>query len=254
MLRSVRFAATLGFELEADTAGAIRRMAGQLVVVSRERIASEMQRILVDPHRGRALMLLRDTGLAEVLFAQGGPIDAQAWDRGLRSTDRLSAPGFSLALAALLGEWMDAAAAEELARSWRLSNEITRRLSWLVAQRDSLIGAARQKWSAIQPVLADKGAGDLVSLCEVRTEIGEMAAEDVAYCRERLAWPAERLNPPPLLTGNDLARLGVPQGTIYRELLDAVRAAQLDDEVGNREDAVALVKRLHTGKPGERGP
>jgi tRNA nucleotidyltransferase/poly(A) polymerase len=252
MLRAVRFAATLGFEIERATADAIRGMADQLPVVSCERIAGEMQRILVDLHRARALMMLRETRLAEVLFAGAGPIDDEAWDRGLRCADRLASPSFPLALAALLGEWFDATAAEQLARNWRLSNDTTRRLAWLVAHRNDLAGATRKRWSAIQPLLAHQGGGNLVALCSARAALGELAVEDMDYCRERLAWPAEQLDPPPLITGNDLGRLGVPQGTVYRQLLEAVRCAQLDGEVQSKDEAVALAKQLYSSRSGER--
>ncbi len=58
LLRAVRFAAALQAEIEPSTEAAIRRMAAEITVVSAERIAVEMQRILVDPHRSRGIRLL----------------------------------------------------------------------------------------------------------------------------------------------------------------------------------------------------
>ena len=43
MLRAVRFAATFGFAIEADTLAAVQREAGQIRVVSAERIAAELR-------------------------------------------------------------------------------------------------------------------------------------------------------------------------------------------------------------------
>ncbi len=56
MLRAVRFAAVFGFSIDEETAAAIREMAGQITVVSPERIAMEMRRVLTEPGRvhGRA--------------------------------------------------------------------------------------------------------------------------------------------------------------------------------------------------------
>ncbi len=52
------------------------------------------------------------------------------------------------------------------------------------------------------------------------------------------------LNPPPLLTGDDLKALGIAQGPIFKRLLDAVRDAQLDGTIRTPEEAMELVKRL----------
>ena len=53
LLRAVRFAARLGFELEQSTKAAIASMAGEVRVVSAERIAEELRKMLVHPSRGR---------------------------------------------------------------------------------------------------------------------------------------------------------------------------------------------------------
>ena len=47
-----------------------------------------------------------------------------------------------------------------------------------------------------------------------------------------------------LIGGDDLLRLGVEQGPLYRELLDAVLSAQLDGRAASREDEIELVKTL----------
>ena len=46
MLRAIRFSATFDFELEAETFSSVRQMAGEITVVSPERIAMEMRVIL----------------------------------------------------------------------------------------------------------------------------------------------------------------------------------------------------------------
>ena len=56
--------------------------------------------------------------------------------------------------------------------------------------------------------------------------------------------PSEMIRPAPLLTGDDLIRdFGLSPGPQIGELLDALREAQAAGEVGNREEAVALVER-----------
>jgi len=52
------------------------------------------------------------------------------------------------------------------------------------------------------------------------------------------------IRPPALITGEDVMRLGVPQGPRVGELLEAVREAQAAGEVTTREEAMDRVKRL----------
>jgi poly(A) polymerase len=63
LLRAVRFVAQLGFRLEPETAAAIARSADRLADISRERIAQEMNKLLVTPRASHALRLLCDLGL-----------------------------------------------------------------------------------------------------------------------------------------------------------------------------------------------
>ena len=64
MLRAVRFAVQLGFEIEPATAEAIRRQAATLTKISNERIRDELTKALVSPQPDRALRLLVSLGLA----------------------------------------------------------------------------------------------------------------------------------------------------------------------------------------------
>ncbi|MBD5156769.1 MAG: CCA tRNA nucleotidyltransferase [Butyrivibrio sp.] len=50
MLRAVRFSAQLGFEIERDTAAAIKELAPSIAKVSKERIHTEFGKILLSPH------------------------------------------------------------------------------------------------------------------------------------------------------------------------------------------------------------
>jgi poly(A) polymerase len=58
-----------------------------------------------------------------------------------------------------------------------------------------------------------------------------------------LALPPDQLNPLPLITGDDLKRLGLTPGPAYRDILDAVRDAQLDERLATRDDALAFVQQ-----------
>ncbi|HEX8995744.1 MAG TPA: Nif3-like dinuclear metal center hexameric protein [Ktedonobacterales bacterium] len=64
MLRAVRFAVQLGFDIEQATAEAIQRQAATLGKISHERIRDELNKALTSPQPDRALRLLVSLGLA----------------------------------------------------------------------------------------------------------------------------------------------------------------------------------------------
>lgn len=68
LLRAVRFAAQLGFEIEAGTFASVKARAADIRTVSAERVRDELLKLFRPPHAGRGLELLRASGLlAEVL-------------------------------------------------------------------------------------------------------------------------------------------------------------------------------------------
>jgi tRNA nucleotidyltransferase/poly(A) polymerase len=247
LLRAVRFAATFEFDVEPRTLEAVCLMAGEITVVSAERIAGEMERMLVDRHRVRAVRLLVETGLAAGVLPEivpASPAGRDRLDAVLAVLDRLAQPGFPLALATLLHLGTDAAAAAGVCRRWRLSNRQTERTAWLVEHHAALREPRSLRWSQLQPLLVAEGIDDLISLEEAAALAARRDTSHLAWCRSLLAQPSEVLDPPPLLTGDDLLRHGVRPGPVYRVLLQRIREAQLDGEIRTPDDALALADRL----------
>jgi len=70
MLRAVRFAARLGFEIEAATGGAIRARAAEISQVSCERIREELTRILTEGGAARGFELLYELSLLQQVLPE----------------------------------------------------------------------------------------------------------------------------------------------------------------------------------------
>jgi poly(A) polymerase len=65
LLRAVRFAAQLDFQLEAATLAAVQAHASKITSISAERIRDELQKLFRPPYAARGLELLRQSGLLE---------------------------------------------------------------------------------------------------------------------------------------------------------------------------------------------
>jgi poly(A) polymerase len=65
LLRAVRFAAQLDFQIEHETLDAVRKLAAKIRDISAERIRDELIKLFAWPHASRGLALLRESGLLE---------------------------------------------------------------------------------------------------------------------------------------------------------------------------------------------
>lgn len=314
MLRAVRLAAQFDLTIEAETAKAVRESAEQIRVVSAERIAEELRRLLVHPARRRGMELLLDLNLLSPIFPEladmpnfvlGSSLQCSAalqgdesvglqrqneatrstttlWQHTLQVLDLLSEPTFPLALAALFhdagkmhlrlpsrttvseaigwpsqegavpgqGHFQDhaqvsAQLVERAGRRLRLANAEWRRAAWLVAHHHALDAPWQLPLHQLKPLLAHPAIMELLALIEANTRANGQPLDHVQFCREKLReWPAEVLEPAPLITGDDLLALGLRPGPIFGRILQQVRDAQLDDVIQERKQALELAQKL----------
>ncbi|MCA9282348.1 MAG: CCA tRNA nucleotidyltransferase [Phycisphaeraceae bacterium] len=261
-LRAVRFAARLGFEIEPRTAEAIRRHAGDLVGVSRERIGDEVRRMLNHPHRARAARLLH-------ILSLDGPTLKEPC-RGDRSLPMLEGVAENAPLAEALAAWMldrapdnpslgpaepidIASASARTVPGWRealcLSNDERTDLRAIL---DTIVrmesdwpkwGVARRKRLAAAPMF--RSALSLVSIR--KPALGASLNAEM----ESLERSPGGIAPEPFVTGDDLVAEGYSPGPKFAQWLDAAYDAQLEGRVASKAEALAMIRTLpgQTTKP-----
>jgi poly(A) polymerase len=277
MLRAARMATRFQLTIDPATADAIRAMAPQIEVVSAERIADELRKLLVDPQRARGVNLLLDLGLVEAVLPEllpmkglpQGPPGAPTsdlWDHVLRVLDLLGPkPSFPLALAALLHdvgkprtvgrtpdrytfyyhEHVGRRMASDICLRLKLSNDERERIEWLVEKHQFLCDVQTMRQSKVKVTLNHPGIRELLALHRADALASGRSTEHVDYCEKLLReWTMIDLNPPPLVTGHDLTALGLEPGPLFKRLLDAVREAQLEGTITTPKQALELVERL----------
>jgi poly(A) polymerase len=277
LLRAIRIATRFELTIELQTAAAITAMARELPVVSSERIAKELRPLLVHPRRVRGLNLLMDLGLAEPILPELLPMKGlpqglpdkptgDLWEHVMRVMDLLGpTPSFPLAMGTLLHdigkpatagrtgdrftfyhhEHVGARMADDIALRLKLSNAERERIVWLVERHQYLANARQMRPSKLKAILSQPGIHELIVLHRADALASGKSVGHVEYCEQLLRdWTPEDLNPPPLITGNDVRALGPVPGPRYKELLDAVREAQLDGTITTRDEALELLRRL----------
>jgi len=255
MLRAVRFVAKFDFDVDPDTLAAVTECADELTVVSAERIATEMRRVLTLPGRVRGMRLLAQTGLLSVILPETEAwqsIDpsveltspSDAWQRVLMVLQELAEPTFSQAFATVTRELAGENPAEVIGRRWRLSLEEIKRTKYLVTHEREIRRARDLPWPQLQRLLITKPIKELLGFAEAIASVKDGTIAQVKYCREKLAMPLTQLNPSPLIDGDDLVRKGFRPGPVFARILTAIRDAQLEGDVSTVEQAMDMADQL----------
>jgi len=250
MLRAVRFAARFDFAIDPNTLAAVKDQAHELVIVSAERIATELRLILTHPNRARGAELLVETNLLEILLPEIGLVlqSSEQWARTIAALAGLHEPTFSMALAALIREIESPTDRKQLAQSvgqrWKLSNDETSGVEKLLTEETAIRNARFEYWPKLQRILTAPRVTELLGYCEAVARAIDNDLSQVAFCQEKLMLPPAELNPPPLITGENLKQLGIPPGPEYRQLLEAVRDAQLESKITTEEEASRYAQNL----------
>jgi poly(A) polymerase len=244
LLRAVRFAAKLDFVIEEATCAAIRAGAANLATVAAERIREELEKSLSHANRRVAFGLLRDTGLLWHLWPQA------AWQAGqIAAADTLLTrlppeAGFELSLAAMLAD-RGSAAVHAVARALTLSNEQRENTTWLVEHLADLDVPESVTLASLKRLMVNRAFGALCQWAEARyADMADGAGRRKALAERLASISPEAVQPPPLVTGDDLAARGLPPGPVYKILLDELYTRQLNETVHSREEALAAMEAL----------
>ncbi len=272
MLRALRFACSLDFEIEAPTWEMIRRLAPKILQVSWERIRDEVVKMLTGTAPGRALDLLQRSGLlAEILpeveamrGVQQPPEfhpEGDVYVHTRIALDLLRRPSAALALGTLLHDVgkpptfsfrerirfdghveTGVQMAESICRRLRLSNEETEQVVELTRHHLRFMHVNEMRPSTLTRFLRLPHFSDHLELHRVDCLSSHRNLESYQFCLEALKQArAEAAPAPPLITGNDLISLGYQPGPIFREILDQVEDLQIENTLHTREEALEYV-------------
>lgn len=244
MLRAVRIAARLDFTIETDTLEAIRAHAGRLTQIAAERRLDELSRMLAAPSRARAWGWLLRTELVDHLWSAriAAPVhEPVAFER----LSRLPAEAaFETALAALLIE-RDPSQVNALCRELTCSNEQRESIVWLVREQRRLFAEVDLPLAALKRLMAHRMFPGLLMLCQAVWQEASGGIQRAERFRARAADVSpDAVQPPPLVTGDDLLARGVPAGPRYGELLERLYTLQLDERLADRPAALAELDKL----------
>jgi len=251
MLRAVRFAAQLGFEIEPTTLAAIAVNAPKIAQVSRERVAIEMFKLLTAPFPLKGIVPLFGSGLAAQVFPREFTNNILL-GRTLRRFSQFYTTNPVLAMAMFLADTSNAKTPLLMAQSLKLSNDekaqIVTALLYVTAipkAREHDCQPAHFKRTmrvpGIELALEIAIQNELIGV----TSVGLEALMSIVNDYKGLT--TEEIYPKPLVTGDDLIAAGYTPGPRFRDVLYAIETEQLDGKLADHETALQRAFVLMTG-------
>jgi poly(A) polymerase len=276
MLRAVRFAARFEYLIEPATFAAMRKLADQIQVVSRERVRDELTRMLTEGHGRRAFLLLDESGLLQQVLPEISDMkgvaqppefhpEGDVFAHTLLLLENLPQPcPLTLAWGALLHDVGKPATfrvapdrirfdnhvevgvkmAEEICRRLRFSNDEAEQILALVDNHMRFGHVSRMKESTLKKFLRLPKFDEHLALHRADSLASHRNLSTYEFIQQKRAEiPEEKMRPTPLVTGDDLIAAGHPPGPRFREILTAVEDAQLEGRLLSREAALEFVRR-----------
>jgi poly(A) polymerase len=277
MLRAVRFATVLGYEIEKATWDALATNAESINQISAERIRDELVRTFLSPNRVRGWDLLDSSGLMRAILPE---LEAM---KGVLQPEQFHPEGdvfvhtrlmlqllpqqvpVPLVLAVLFHDVGKpvTATVDKTGRirfnehdriGAQMTEAIMRRLRFSGAEIEATVEMVKQhmvfkdvpnmRLAKLKRFMARPTFDDELELHRVDCESSHRMLDNYEFLlRKRQEFANEPIIPPPLVRGDDLIALSLKPGPKFGEILEAVETRQLEGTLRTREEAIEWIKR-----------
>ena len=285
MIRAARFAASLSFTIEENTFRAIQAEASTITSVSWERIGEEITRMLTEGGARRGFEILDESHLLAVVlpevaamkgveqsadFHPEGDVFAHTLLMLEQISNLKSQISETLAYGCLLHDIAKpicvqkreegrvtfyghsekgAEMAAEIMMRLKRSRAVWERVAYLVKNHLRHTQAPKMRLSTLKRFLGEEGIEELLELTRIDALASNGDLRHYDFCRQKLAeLKQEEIHPEPLLGGRELIAMGFSPGPLFHEILERLQEAQLEGEIGTREQAMEWVRSQYSGR------
>ena len=284
LMRAVRFATVLGFQIEPRTWGAVCKLSPHIASVSVERLRDEFNKIMLHPARVRGFDLLVESGLMkallpEILVLQGCEQPPQFHPEGdvfIHTRLMLSLLPEQVSLPLVLAvlfhdiakpatqtvdetgrirfnghDQLGAVMTADILKRLKYPNHVIEPAVEAVLNHMVFKDVSKMRVSKLKRFMARPGFEDEMELHRVDCLGCHGFLDNYELLRaKQIEFANEPLIPTPLINGRDLMELGWQPGPAMGSALLEVQNLQLEGKVRTREEALAWVE---VGNVGERG-
>ncbi len=255
LLRAVRFACGLDFKMSAETEAAMVRYAADIRKVSIERVRDELEKILLQPHSRRAIIELDRLGFLEYVMPEisVGKLDQKkVWDQTLRvltvMEDASGSEPVSFYWALFLLPTLRLQSVEKredevrvIAKRLKMSHEATDQMAYLVRETPKFKDAFSMREATLIRWMREKDFELLMRFHELDAISYDGNLAGLEFVQSIFSDAKRRFEMKPLVTGDDLVKLGLSPGRQFTEILRTIEDLTLEGAFSNQEQALSYV-------------
>lgn len=279
MLRAVRFAARLGFEIAADTADAIRDLAGKCRTIAAERLRQELNGILTSPHPDRGMELLSSLGILQHIMPEVEAMhgvtqppefhpEGDVWQHTMLMLREIAIPDELLAWSVLLHdvgkplvrsvedsgrirffdhEGRGADIAADMMKRLRFANSDREAVEKAIRNHMRFASVREMKETKLRRLLADSNFTLEMELHRLDCLSCHGKMECFVFLIDQLIKRPESTSlPEPFVRGRDLTAAGFKPQPAFSAILQRTYDRQLAGEFSTPEEAMRYAKSLFT--------
>jgi len=235
ILRAVRYAVRLRFQIEDTTSQLIERDRSYLDTIKGDRVRHELQRIFGEERAAPVLDLARRLGVLSAIYPTLGVDDSVSG--ALSRVEIHAEPDDGLQFLSVLAYFFSDGDRSGLIARLNMDSRWAR----VVADTGSVRDAAESVGSP--DVLRSQLHRLLRQLDPVAIGGAAIAADQPLVARRLRLYLSELRHVKPSLNGDDLINLGVPMGPMVGRLLDDLLTARLDGQLSTRQHEEEFVAR-----------
>lgn len=291
LMRAVRFAATLGFDIDEGTIAAIKKMAGNIKEISNERIRDELVKTITKGGAAQGVRLLDELGLLEHILPEVHELhgveqsekyhpEGDAFEhtvKVLEGLDKMEKPSKTLALAALLhdiGKKADTRVEDGKIISHghdetgaKMAEEVAKRLKLTKEEREQVVALVRDhmvmhfRFRDMKPKNRRKWMmkphfAELLELGRLDKlgGSGDLSEYDEAKKLFEQFREEQEKYQKPLMQGRDLIDMGFKAGKYFGPILEEVRDLQLEGKITTLEEAKKYVASKYSPEKSWESP
>ncbi len=259
MLRAIRFAARLSYQIELGTWNAIKIYCKNISEVSAERIRDEVIKILTEGQASVGIRLLDQSGLLDIILPEVSRLKdvGQTDDPDFKGDllghtllllDKMEKPSKELGLAVLL-KHIGWDIAKSVCDRLMLSKKERDHVLTLIQQQQYFIDLPDMRESDLKRFLRQDFFEDHLELHRLEVLASHGSLDTYNFCVNKLveyqSGDEDQLRPDKLVSGDMLIKLGFKPGPYFKRILESAENAQLEGVLETQEEAVEYVKTYY---------
>ncbi len=259
LIRAIRFASVFNFKIEEYTYNSIKKLSKNIIKISKERIKSEIEKLLSHKNRWIGLNYIFETNIFKYIFPDVyEKIDYNDIMIMIESIKRLpDYTSFEIPLSLIfiisnknqinvkIPDHEQLIKIEKTCKNLKLSNSETKKTIELYRLSFSLWNTPSFKEWELKRLFRSTNIKNGLVINSILNEVLNLNSNSIEYSKMKLNEYKDEIYVDPLINGQDLINMGIKSGKIFSKILFDIENNQLEKKITTKNEALNYIKNTY---------